>query len=93
MTTAGAGVSTTVLMWVLKPMVKASFSNGIGIGGYEGVNATAETALPTQISSGVDYSLNERLDSVSVKSPGPNYSSIDKIKFKGDGLAVKRDQH
>ena len=67
---------------------KASYGNGIG-GGYNGVDATAETALPTQISSGVDYSLNDDW-TLFGEVTWTKYSSIENIKFEGDGLAVSQ---
>ncbi|WP_163369631.1 OmpP1/FadL family transporter [Endozoicomonas acroporae] len=65
---------------------KASFESGApGLGGmipldYAGVNATAETALPTQISTGVDYTLNDDWKLFG-EVTWSQYSSIEAIKF------------
>lgn len=58
---------------------KASFEVALPIG-YAGVDATAETALPTQISTGVDYSLNDDWKLFG-EVTWTKYSSIESIKF------------
>lgn len=70
---------------------EASFASGLparladplGLPSYSGVDATAETALPTQISTGVDYSLNDDWKLFS-EVTWTEYSSIDAIKFVSD---------
>ena len=60
---------------------KASFAAGApAIPGYTGIDVTAETALPDQISTGVDYRLNDDW-SLFGEVTWSKYSSIEQIKF------------
>ena len=68
---------------------KADYRTGLGVGGYTGKYATAETGLPTQVSTGVDYSLNDDW-TLFGEVTWSKYSSIDAIKFIGDGLQVEQ---
>ena len=69
----------------------ASFNNGANLGAYEGRSATAETALPTQISTGFDYKV--ALDwTVFTEVTYTKYSSINKIRFVSDEQNLKVKQ-
>ena len=68
---------------------KASYSNGLGKGGYENKDATVETALPTQISTGIDYKVATDW-TLYGEVTYSKYSSIEQIKFIGDDLEVEQ---
>ena len=70
---------------------KASYTNGAHLLEYSDRNASVETALPTQISTGIDYSLNEDW-TLFGEVTWSNYSSIDTIKFVSDEQDLKVKQ-
>ncbi|WP_062264862.1 OmpP1/FadL family transporter [Endozoicomonas arenosclerae] len=65
----------------------ASYKNGLGAGEYNKVDATAKTALPMQISTGVDYQVapNWTLFGEITYS---EYSNNEQIKFESDDTAL-----
>ncbi|USE36540.1 OmpP1/FadL family transporter [Endozoicomonas sp. SCSIO W0465] len=68
---------------------KAKFESPIS--SYAGVDATAETALPTQISTGVDYSLNDDWKLFG-EVTWTQYSSIESIKFTSNERDLAVDE-
>ena len=63
---------------------KGFYENGLGVDEYDKRKATAETALPMQISTGVDYQLTPDW-TLFGEVTYSEYSSIDEIRFKPDG--------